>query len=170
MHTTIYMAMSLDGYIAKLNNATPWSEAEWDKFNEMVKHTGNLVIGRKTYDIMKADNDFKSFTSSPFVVVLSSNPTSVEENDSVQCVGTVEMALQAISKRGYSQALVCGGTQTNQSFLAANVIDEVHIDIEPILLGRGIPFLNMAGELKLQLNVMQQLDEGVVHLEYGVIK
>ena len=48
MKVILYMAISANGYIAKLNHDTPWSDEELQSYSEKVKEAGNLIIGRTT--------------------------------------------------------------------------------------------------------------------------
>ena len=52
MHVILYMATSVNGYIAKLDHDTPWSEEEFDSFASKVKEVGNLIIGKTTFDLI----------------------------------------------------------------------------------------------------------------------
>ncbi len=53
MKITLYMAMSINGMVASIQNETPWSKREFEKFFSYAKKAGNIVIGRKTYELMK---------------------------------------------------------------------------------------------------------------------
>ncbi len=55
----LYMAMTTNGYIARTNNDTPWSNEEWLSFAKKVEEVKNLVMGRKTFEIMKEGGSLK---------------------------------------------------------------------------------------------------------------
>jgi len=54
------MAMSVNGYIAKENGETHWSDEEWRSFSEKVKEFACIIIGRKTYEIMRGERVSKN--------------------------------------------------------------------------------------------------------------
>ena len=50
MKVTIYNAISIDGYIATQDQQTDWvSETDWKQFNDLVKKSEVIVMGRNTY-------------------------------------------------------------------------------------------------------------------------
>jgi dihydrofolate reductase len=51
--TVLYMAISADGFIAGPDDETPWSEEEWESFKAFVKTCDAVLIGRRTYEIMR---------------------------------------------------------------------------------------------------------------------
>ena len=53
MKVVLYMAMSVNGCIAKENNETPWSDAVWESYYKIAKQFKAIILGRKTYEIMK---------------------------------------------------------------------------------------------------------------------
>ena len=54
MKTTLFMAMSLNGIIAKEDgNEDFLSHKNWETFSELVNTFGNFVVGRKTHEAVK---------------------------------------------------------------------------------------------------------------------
>ena len=56
MKVILYQAMSVNGYIAGAHDETPWSDEEWKSFSKAVSEAGNIIIGRRTYELMKKSN------------------------------------------------------------------------------------------------------------------
>src|SRR4051812_20884447 len=70
MKVILYMATSLDGYIAKENDDTSWiSEAEWNSYSSMVRNCGNLIVGYRTYNILTKQPEFEELKDVKLVVV-----------------------------------------------------------------------------------------------------
>ena len=67
----LYMAISVDGFIAGQDSETPWSEEEWVAFQEFVKSCDYCIMGSTTYDIMRKDNSFVPDTN---FLVATNNP------------------------------------------------------------------------------------------------
>lgn len=168
MKTVLYLAMSVNGMIAGENDEAPWSKTEWDLFRSAVEATGNLIIGRRTYEIMKKGNEFSSFMFNPLCIVVSQEPIN---DDIALVVKSLPDAILTVKERGLNTALVAGGSKLATAFLEANLIDEIQLDVEPILMGQGIPFLhNSSIQAKLSLVSVKQLNESLIHLTYTVEK
>lgn len=158
--------MTANGYIARENDDTPWSIEEWKCFAEVVARTKNLVIGRKTYEIMKDENEFAKI-GNPFVVVVSNRQS---EDEGVNFVHNPINALALLQKQGYHEVLVAGGSRLNASFMEAGLVSELYLDIEPLIFGAGIKlFANADFEERLELLNVKKLSEDTVQLHYKVI-
>lgn len=161
------MAISVNGYIAKEDNETPWSKAEWVSFSQCVKRTGNMIIGCKTYEIMKKKNEFDNL-GNPLVIVLS-NQKKIAKEKNIIFVTSPKDALKVLMDKEYNTAMVAGGSEVNTSFMKENLIDELFVDIEPVIFGTGIPlFAANNFEMKLDLVNVTNLSENTIQLHYKV--
>jgi dihydrofolate reductase len=76
-----------------------------------------------------------------------------------------------VEKEGFDIVLVTGGGETNGAFLKANMIDEVYLDVEPMVFGEGIPtFTPNDVNLKLEFVDSKMLNKNTIQLHYKVIK
>lgn len=136
MKVTCYMTISLDGYIAGEDGATPWSDDAWSSYAALVKSKGNLIIGRRTYELMEAAGDEFAKIGHPFTVVLSEN-REAPPHSKVMFVKTPDEALAMMRSQGFTEVILGGGGTTNGSFLKSGLIDELVLDVEPQLLNSG---------------------------------
>lgn len=159
------MAISANGFIATEDHNTPWSNEEWEAFQSMVKKTGNMIIGRKTYELMKEDG-FEMFNN-PKIVVISHQTI---DDQGVVSAGSTQEALTALEEAGFSEALVAGGGQINSLFMEEGLIDEVYLDVEPMLFGKGVPLFNGGAEFESRLEFLDQrmLNAHTIQLHYRV--
>ena len=164
------MAITANGYIAKEDNTTSWvSETEWEGYKKMMKEVGNAIIGRKTFDVALREGDFP-FEGCLNVVVTSKRIENKWGND-VVFVKSPQEALAMLADKGFASALVCGGGVLNADFMKENLIDEIYLDVEPIILGKGIKlFADVDFETKLELIGIKNLSENEVQLHYKVVK
>lgn len=161
------MAQTVNGFIAKLDNATPWSDEEWEVYKKKVGKAGNIIIGRKTYDIMK-DDGFGDM-GNPFVIVVSQQNFSNTEN--VAFVKTPQEALQVARDKGFAEVLITGGSQINGLFLKENLVDEIFLDVEPLLFGQGIPLFSLyENDFQLELVEAKPYGKNGLQLHYTVKK
>lgn len=145
MPNIVYIATSLDGYIADKNHQLDWlhdipnPDGSDMGFHQFMDNIDALVMGRNTLDIVLSfDCDWPY--SKP-VFVLSNTMTSVPEGyeDKVFLVnGELKQIVQELNQQGYQRLYIDGG-KTIQSFLSEDLIDDMIITTIPTLLGGGIP-------------------------------
>lgn len=167
------MATTVNGYIAKENDDTSFvseSEVEWDSFRKMIKSVGNMIIGSKTYAIIRDGGEFENLENIRVMIVSgNTNFKTIADNHSV--AKNPQNALAILEKEGFNNVLVAGGGALNASFMAENLIDEIYLDIEPLALGKGIRlFAEKDFETKLQLLEVKNLSQNEIQLHYKVLK
>ncbi len=172
MKTILYMAMTVNGKIAGIDHDTSWtSKDDWAGFLGMCKHIGNAIIGRKTYEMVKKEG---TQLSDLLTVVLTHDPAFLSQQ-SPHTIFTDKHPRDVIAmlkEKGFKEALVAGGGMLNSAFLEEGLIDELFIDIEPLILGRGIPLFaddDFTPRLKL-LEVKKLNNHQTIQLHYKVIK
>jgi len=151
----VFIATSLDGYIADKNGGIDWLHTIPNPDNidmgygEFTSQIDALVMGRTTFEtVCGFDMDW------PYqkpVFVLSNSMTSIPNDyqDKAELVkGTLEEILERIYKKGCYRLYIDGG-RTIHGFLKEDLIDEMTITIIPTLLGGGIPLFT---ELPNRLN------------------
>lgn len=164
------MAMTLNGYIAKLNDDTPWSEESWKAYSDFVKRTRNIIIGGYTYDLLGKDNEFREKIGNPLVVAVShSEKEKGGPNDII--VSSPKEASKAVESAGFEEALVEGGGSINASFLEKGLLDEIYLDVDPVIWGKGKKlFSDMDVDVNLELLEVQKISNKLARLHYKVIK
>lgn len=153
----VFIATSLDGYIADKNGGIDWLHSIPNPNNidmgykKFFSEIDALVMGRRTFEtICGFDIDW------PYqkpVFVLTNSLTRVPEpyKGKAEIVnGSLKGILKNIHKKGFSSLYIDGG-KTIQSFLREDLIDEMIITILPYLLGGGIPLFT---ELPKKLNFL----------------
>lgn len=158
----LYMAVSADGFIAGTNNETPWSDAEWEAYREFVKSCDVCLIGSQTYKVMEASNEFVEGVKY-FVVTHDTNlDTGDHEKLSIQRVADMPQA---------ERIGVVGGGELNGSLAKLGVIDEVFLDVEPVVLGQGKQLFGSHDvTLELKLLATKRIGESTVQNHYEVMK
>ena len=170
MKASVFIATSLDGFIARPDGALDWlpgDDVEPHGYDEFMATVDVLVIGRKTFDTVM------TFGAWPFgakpVVVLSSRPASVIAPAGAMCeamAGTPEQVLHRLASRGMRHAYVDGGI-TIQRFLAARLIQRMIITRIPVLLGDGIPLFGaLAHDIRFVHVATHAYASGLVQSEY----
>ncbi|MCJ8345756.1 dihydrofolate reductase family protein [bacterium] len=155
MSNIVFIAASIDGYIADKNGAIDWlhsipnPEASDMGFLDHFERIDALLMGRKTLEVV-CSLDVEWPYSKP-VFVLSHSMTSIPQayQDKVFLVkGPLKDILKDLKNKGYKNLYIDGGV-TIQNFLKEDLIDEMVITTIPILLGGGSPLF---GDLTEALN------------------
>jgi len=169
MKVILYMATSANGYIAGENDNVEWvSEVSWNSYLKKVKEIGCVIIGRKTYDLMPTDE----FVKGVRYIVLTKKVDLLKKAPNIEFSSKKpKELLESLQKEGIKEACICGGGEINTAFMKENLIDEIYLDIEPIILGKGIKlFAEQDFESKLELIETTSLSRNEVQLHYKIIK
>jgi dihydrofolate reductase len=174
---SVFIATSLDGFIARKNGDLDWlpgSDGEEGSedygFHEFFASVDALVMGRNTYELAL------TFKEWPYrgknVVVLSSGFPKIPKKLAEGVEGTSSLPKELIHRlasSGSAHVYVDGG-KTIQSFLRANLIQEMTITRIPVLIGEGISlFGTLPHDIKLQHLSTRAFESGFVQSKYKVI-
>lgn len=140
---SVFIATSLDGYIADKNGGIEWLNSVPNPNNddmgyvEFINEIDALVMGRTTFEtVLGFDLDW------PYeqpVFVLSNKLKEIPESHKGKAFlvkGTLTEILNQIHEKGFNRLYVDGGT-TIRNFLKEDLIDEMVLTTIPILLGGG---------------------------------
>lgn len=174
MNASVFIATSLDGFIAREDGAIDWLPQPSDTgedygYQAFMDTVDVLVMGRHTYETVL------SFGAWPYpetpVVVLSHRPLGIPEplTGSVERMeGSPRIIVQRLADRGLTHAYVDGG-RTIQGFLADGLIQRLTITTVPVLLGEGIPLFGpLPHDVPLQHLDTRAFPNGLVQHRYAV--
>lgn len=155
---SVYIATSLDGYIARNGGELDWldnasatvPDGEDCGFQEFMDSIDTMVMGRKTYERVL------SFGQWPYgqipVVVLSRNPVSFPPSLANTLSHSSESPrdlLHRLSGEGTQHVYVDGGA-TIQGFLSEGLVDQITVTVIPVLLGEG---LRLFGQIRSDIHL-----------------
>jgi dihydrofolate reductase len=175
MRKVVYgAACSLDGFIAGADGSIDWLHFSDDVNTVMTAYfsaTDTLVMGRKTWEVAAASaHTGGSSEPSPMQTYVFSRTLKRIDQPGVQLVSADAGGfIRALKKQKGKNIIVLGGGDFARSLFEADVIDEVGLNIHPIMLGSGVPFFLDAGcRIKLTLTQCRQLPGDCVLLDYHV--
>lgn len=167
------MVMSVNGYIARENGEEDFlSDYNWETFCELVKESGNFIIGRKTFEAVKKWNTGYGFEDLEGIekVVVSKDSAFVTPSGYTIANSPTD-AINKLEEKGFENILVTGGAMVNASFMQAGMIDFIKLNIEPYVLGKGIPLFSPDEfGYKLKLIETKKLDGDIIQNYYAVVK
>ncbi len=154
MTNFVFIAASLDGFIAETDGGIDWlvnfpnPDNNDYGFAEFTQKIDALVMGRNTYEKVLTLKEWPY--PMPVFVLSHSNPVIPEAlKDKVTIIkGESKEVVKDLNARGYHNLYIDGG-KVIQSFLREDLIDEMIITTVPILLGDGIPLF---GKIPQKLN------------------
>ena len=169
----LYIATSLDGYIARPDGSLDWLNAlpnpEQSDFgyHEFYDTIDTVVMGRVTYEeILGFDVPWPYANCQAYVVTSHTDYEITTENTSVLSIDQIRDAKTMI-QTGEKDVWIVGGGQLITACLNYAMIDEMIISIIPIILGEGIQlFPNHPKETKLTLIKHEAYSNGLVNLTY----
>ena len=168
MRFRIFIAQSLDGYIARPDGAIDWLRP-FDTvdygYETFLADVGTIVMGRKSYELAMSFGEWPYPAARSLVITsqtLDNMPPPVTR------VGSdVARLTTALKASGGKDVWIMGGAMTINAFLDAQAIDRIDLFTIPILLGDGIPlFTPGRTELPLKFAGTQTYDKGLVRLSY----
>src|SRR6266852_652809 len=169
---SVFIATSLDGFIARQNGALDWLpvDSEPHGYNEFIATVDAIVIGRKTFETVL------TFDAWPYgkkqVVVLTSTPSELAVPDGAVCdvmAGTPQEIVTRLAERGLKHLYIDGGV-TIQRFLEAGLIQRLIITRIPVLLGSGIPLFGLLSrDVRLEHVATRTYRSGLVQSEYMIV-
>lgn len=166
-------ANSLDNFIARNDDAV-----DWLMFNKEVaaimtdywKTIDTIVMGRRTYEVaMKSGGGGGSYPGlTSYVFSRTLKKSDAPEGVNIISEDAADFVRRLKKQKG-KDICVMGGGVLARSLFEADLIDEIGINVHPVLLGSGIPlFHEMTKQINLTLVKCQELKNGCVVLTYRV--
>jgi dihydrofolate reductase len=167
---TFGVGNSLDNFIARQDHAVDW--LLWDKEVAAVsaafwKTIDTVVMGRKTYEVAvkSGTTSYPGARNYVFSRTLREAPDEKVEIVSEDAAGFV----RKLKKQKGKGICVMGGGELAKSLFEADLIDEIGLNIHPVLLGSGIPlFLPTQRQVDLELAECKAFQNGCVFVRYRV--
>lgn len=159
----LYIATSLDGYIATEDDSLEWLfkiEGEGDNgYSEFYRTVDTILIGRRTYDwvIDKEKGEFPYKNKKCYV--FSKSISGKNENVEFINCDIVEFTNKLKEEVG-GNIWIVGGSDLLHFFIKERLVDEFIITVAPTLIGRGIPlFKEFDFELELRLKNIRRFNQ-----------
>jgi dihydrofolate reductase len=164
----IYIAQSLDGYIARTGGGIDWlrpfDEVDYG-YSAFTREVGTVVMGRASYDLARSFGDwpYPDMRS----LVITSRPLDDAPPTVARVGADIPRLVTALRGAGAKDTWIMGGAQTINAFVTAGAIDRLDLFTVPILLGGGIRlFADGRPETALKLVSTQAYDKGLARQSY----
>ena len=173
---SVFIATSLDGFIARTNGDLDWltgaesapTEEDYG-YQDFIDTVDTIVMGRNTFELTSTFDPWPY--SGKKVVVLSSRPNAIPPHlvDGVEWLSLPPQHLvEWLAAQGATHLYVDGG-KTIQGFLNAGLINELIITRIPILIGTGVPLFGpLDHDIALDTVATRQFENGFVQSRYRI--
>ena len=169
---SLFIAMSLDGYIADSRGSVGWLKGQGsdneniDTYSEFAKNIDTVLMGWNTYYQVVTELSPQEWIYDDFITYVV---THRERNSSGKIrlvnVNPADLVKRLKEENG-KDIWICGGASIIRQLVDENLIDEYYITVVPTLLGSGIRlFENAKYEIKLRLLKTQSYN-GMTDLVY----
>lgn len=189
MGKLIYLiTTSLDGFAADKNGNFSWARPTEEVHlfvNDQLSNVGTVLMGSKLYQTMKIWDDIPTEgTSGPYMdgpsqamndyaklwkaankIVYSTSLTKLEIENAMIERSFDPAAVQKLVAQSNKDFDIGGPNLAGQA-IKANIVDEYHQIIAPVMIGSGNYWLPKDVNIKLKLVGMQKFENGSVHLHY----
>jgi dihydrofolate reductase len=161
-----FLAMSLDGFIARADGGVDWLDAydaPEEEYARFLARMDTVLVGRATYDLVA------TFPQWPYgakrVVVWTHRPApSLHGEEFV--AGAAGEVVSGLARSGSRSVYVDGGAVVSQ-LLAAGLLDEITVTVVPLVLGEGRRlFQGTLPERRFSLVETRSYPSGLVRIAY----
>ena len=167
----LFIATSLDGYIAGSDGDTSWlftgGDFGYSKFYDSIDTT---LMGYNTYYFVKQFGTFPYPDKKNYV--FTRKEREPDGNPVTFVMGDIAQFVAKLKYQEGNNIYLVGGGQVNSVLLNAELIDEMIISVHPIALGQGIPLFKDRSlrTLQFQLTAHEVFERGLVQLTYSKSK
>lgn len=170
---SLFIATSLDGYIAKPNDDLSFlklveKEGEDYGYAKFTDTIDTIIIGRKTYDYVLKEigsSHYDNGKRNVFVITRTARPRM---GKTTFYTGNLTKLVQRLKSESGKNIYCDGGAEIVNEFLKSDLIDEFIISIVPVLVGNGTRlFKDGRPEQQLELVNSKTFDTGLTQLHYN---
>ncbi len=175
MRVTLIAVQSLDGFITRHDEpgAGFASAADQEHFRAVLQEFDCGIVGRTTYDQMRASGKYRPnparrrvvLTRTPEKFAAGAVPGALEFTDAPPAAIVARLRAE-----GCRACALLGGAQAHSLFFAAGLVDELWLTVEARLFGGGTPLLSARADVRLRLLAHEPLGDEVMLLKYAVVR
>lgn len=166
------MTMSLDGFVADQNGSADRLYPDLaalhgtDYMDALIEETGAVLMGKRTFEMGEPDSYVGNYEFQVPIFVLTHEPPRVAPKQDERLTFTfvrdgVESAIAQATAVARDKAVqVVGGVSVADQLLRAGLVDELRVDVMPVLLGAGLRLFANAGLESVHLEKFNVQESG----------
>lgn len=168
----LYIATSLDGYIAGEKGDIDWLFTDHDcdyGYGEFYSSVDSIIMGRKSYDKLLDFDEFP-YKDKNCYIFTRTLPSSTEGTVSIINKQDPELFMKGLLESNGRDIWLLGGGEMVAYFLKNDLVDKIILSIHPVIIGGGVPLFercNVASEWSL--DDVESFGSGLVQITYDKI-
>lgn len=169
----LYIAMSLDGYIADEHGNVDWlngqdmSVENMDTYSVFVQYVDTVIMGWDTYEQIATKLSPTEWVYANLTSYVVTHRKITSPNSIIFTEKAPSNLVKELRAKEGKDIWLCGGANIVQQLIQTDLIDEYYISVIPTILGSGIRLFGTApDEIKLKL-ISTQAYNGIVELVYA---
>ena len=169
---SLFIAMSLDGYIAKPNNDLSFLKLVEKKgedygYAEFTSKIDTIIIGRRTYNYVVKEIGVSHYDNGQRDVYVITRTERPKVGRTTFYTGNLTELIDRLKSESGKNIYCDGGAEVINELLKYNLIDEFIISVIPILLGNGTRlFKDGRPEQILEFITAKTFETGLTQLHY----
>ncbi|WP_436492667.1 dihydrofolate reductase family protein [Actinokineospora sp. HUAS TT18] len=176
----LQVQVSADGYMAGPNHEMDWMLFPWTEdlnayLDEITDSSDTIVLGRKLAEGFiptwaagpegETQKSIDQMNNTPKVVITNTLTESPWDNTTV-VGGDLVKAITDLKSQPGADIITYGGSTLVQSLIANNLLDELHLVVNPTAIGAGLRVFPEGSYTALTLAAATQFDCGISVLRY----
>lgn len=169
-----FVANSLDNFIARPDGAVDWLCNDGTDYgmSRFFNSIDSMLIGRKTYEVaLQQGHDMASSAGEGCYIFSRTlkSPTKKKAKGGRIIPENAGDFVRRLKQEAGKDIWLMGGGELAASLFAEDLVDEISLNIHPVLLGAGVPLLPAIGrQIDLELIECKPHQNGCVQLSYRV--
>jgi len=169
---SLFIATSLDGYIAKPNDDLSFlnlveKEGEDYEYEEFMANVDTIILGRKTYDYVLKEIGTSHYDNGQRDVYIITRTARPSVGKTTFYTGNLAELVQRLKSESGKNIYCDGGAEVINELLQHDLIDEIIISVIPILIGNGTRlFKDNRPEQLLEFVSAKSFETGLTQLHY----
>lgn len=140
----LYIAVSLDGYIADIHGGVEWLDncqlpdyisSDYDNFIQTVD---TIIMGKTTYTQVVEELSPNVWPYKQCLTYVLTHQTLENKENIIFYRGDIVSIINDLKQQSGKDIWICGGANVIEQLLKEDLIDIYHLTVAPILLGEGI--------------------------------
>jgi dihydrofolate reductase len=181
-----FMHVSLDGFVANPRGEMNWITIDDEIFKDAITLADNAdtaLFGRVTYQMMESywptvlssesstelELQHAKWMENTDKIVFSETLDKVEWKNTRLINKNIPQEIIRLKQHPGKKLMIFGSPRLTHSFMQWDLIDEYRININPVILGDGIPLFSVPARVNLKLIATKNFSSGVVGLHYKTI-
>jgi len=182
-----FMHVSLDGFVANARGEMNWITIDDEVFKDAITladKADTALFGRVTYQMMESywptvllnnsstelELRHAKWMENISKIVFSETLDKVEWNNTRLINENIPKEIIKLKQQPGKNIMIFGSPRLTHSFMQWDLIDEYRININPVILGGGIPMFNLHSRIDLKLIATKIFRSGVAGLHYKTVK